>query len=39
MNGLRALGFARRIETEDDHHDFTPVGALGVSVEQAQIGH
>ncbi len=39
MDGFGALGLARRIETEDDHHDFTPIGALRVSVEQAQIGH
>jgi hypothetical protein len=33
------LAFSRRVQSEDDEDDFTPVGAFGVGIKEPEIGH
>jgi hypothetical protein len=35
---LRALGFLRRIDVQDDARDFGPIRTLGIGIEEAEIG-
>ena len=35
----RAIRFVVRVNVQHDSRDLTPVGALSISIEQAQVSH
>ena len=39
MDDFGAIRFSRRVQSEDDEDDFTPVGAFGVGIKEPEIGH
>lgn len=39
VDSLGAIGLARRIKAKDDLYDFLPIGAFGLRIKEAKIGH